>query len=74
MASETLKTRVCKVLIENGTDSEGNIKTTSQSIGALSTERWNGDKALAIVSALAPCLASTVESVETVVTANLSAS
>lgn len=66
MAQEILSSVTCNVMLENGTDTSGNIKTVKQSIGKLSKDRWNADKALAIVTALAPCLSKTVNAVHEV--------
>lgn len=74
MAVEEIKKRSAAIRIENGTDSEGNVKTTTVSLGTLSKDRWDGDKALAIVGALEPCLNNVITTVETTATSTLSAS
>lgn len=64
MATETIKKRTAGVQLENGTDAYGNVKTVLLSLGTLAKDRWDGDKALAIASALEPCLSKTVSTVE----------
>lgn len=64
MAVKTLKKITVSVKLNNGTDSEGNVKLVSVSLGNMSEENFDDDKALAVVTALAPCLAKTVSSIE----------
>lgn len=64
MAVETIKSRAAKVLLEHGTDSQGNIKLVSLSLGTMSKDRWDADKVLAISAALEPCLNDTLSSTE----------
>lgn len=73
MAAETIKKVACNVMVETGTDAEGNIKTASVSLGTLSKDSWNADKALAIVSALGPCLSKSINSTDKVQTSTISA-
>lgn len=73
MATETLKKVVCNVMVENGTDAEGNIKLVSFSLGSLSKDNFDADKALAIVTALRPCLSKTVNSTNKIETSTISA-
>ena len=73
MAVETLKKISVNVKLNNGTDSEGNVRRVNVTIGNLSEENFDNDKALAVVTALAPCLSKTVSSVEKVVVSSLSA-
>jgi len=74
MAVETIKKRTAAVRVENGTDSEGNVKTTTVSLGTLAKDRWDGDKALAIVGALEPCLNNVIAAIETTATSTLNPS
>lgn len=53
-----------KMLLNNGTDSSGNIKTISQSLGAMSLSGYDDTKAMAIIAAIAPCLTKTIHSVK----------
>lgn len=64
MATATLKKVSVSVKLDNGVDSEGNIKMVSLSLGSMDKDSFNADKALAIVSLLGPCLSKTVEAVE----------
>lgn len=73
MAVVTLKKIAVNVKLNNGTDSEGNVKLVSVSLGNLSEENYDADEALGVVTALAPCLSKTVSSLEEVKTATISA-
>lgn len=64
MAIETIKKISVAVRLDNGTDSQGNVKTVNISLGNMSETNFDSDKALAVVSALGPCLSKTVVSVE----------
>lgn len=55
----TPKTRKATMHLNNGTDSSGNIKTVSLNLGKLAVGTWDADKAMAIMTALEPCLAKT---------------
>ena len=59
--------------LNNGTDSEGNVKLVTVNLGNMSEENFDDDKALAVVTALAPCLSKTVSSIEKVEVSTLSA-
>lgn len=74
MAQEALTKRTASVKLENGTDSSGNIKYVSAALGTLSPQRWDADKILGIVSALAPCLNKTIGRVEGTTTFDITAS
>lgn len=56
----TPKTRKATIKLANGTDSAGNVKTVSLNLGSLDVASWNADKAMAIMTALQPCLAKTI--------------
>ena len=64
MAIATVKSIRVSILLDNGTDSQGNVKTVNVQLGNMSETNFDDDKALAVVSALAPCLRKTVISVE----------
>ncbi len=64
MANTTLKKVSVKLKLENGTDDAGNMKYVSLSLGSLSKDNFDADKALAVKAVLAPCLSKTVGSVE----------
>ena len=64
MATRTLKKMSVTVKVNAGTDSEGNVKTASLNMPNLSELHYDADKALAVVSALAPCLSKTITAVE----------
>lgn len=71
MANTTLKSVRVNIKLDNGTDSLGNTKTVSQSLGTLSKDRYDADKALAIVDLLEPVYTKSVNSVEEVKTSTL---
>ena len=73
MATETLKKVAVNIILENGTDSEGNLKLVSLSLGTLSKDSFDADKALGIVRVLGPCLSKTINSVVKVQTSTISA-
>ena len=73
MAVSTLKKISVNVKLNNGTDSEGNVRLVSVTLGNISEENYDNDKALAVVTALAPCLSKTVSSIEKVEVSTLSA-
>ena len=64
--SESVVGNNCKVVLNNGTDSSGNVKTVSVGLGALSGNpgAWDATKAMAIVSLLGACLSKTVYDVQ----------
>lgn len=66
MAIEMVTQVSVNLKLENGTDTEGNMKYVSLSLGSLSKDRFDADKVLAIKRLLAPCLSKTVRSVEKV--------
>ena len=73
MATETLKKVAVNLKLENGTDSEGNLKLVNLSLGTLSKDSFDADKALGIVQVLGPCLSKTINSVVKVQTSTISA-
>lgn len=64
MANTALIKVSVRLKLENGTDAEGNIKYTNLSLGSLSKDNFDADKALAVKAVLAPCLSKTVGIVE----------
>lgn len=58
MASETMTKQTCTLRLANGTTESGATKYISMSLGSLAngSEAWDAAKAVAIVSALVPCL------------------
>lgn len=73
MASETLKKRTFTTIVENGQTSTGNMKLASISMGAISKDRWDADKAVAIAAALEPCLNNVIAGLETTAVMSLTA-
>lgn len=73
MAVKTLKKMSVTVKVNAGTDSEGNVKTASINLPNLSELGYDADKALAVVSALAPCISKTITAVEETAINTLSA-
>ena len=66
MATVTLQKVSVNIKLDNGTDDEGRQRTVSISLGALSKDNFDADKALAVKEALEPCLDKEVYSVEKV--------
>lgn len=64
MAVVTLKKVTVNLVLNNGTDSQGHVKTVNSSLGNLSETNYDDDKALAVVSALQPCMSKTLVSVQ----------
>ncbi len=68
-----------RVKLDNGTDASGNNKYVSINLPNQSEEYFDtnksdfGDKMLAIVTALSPCLSKTISTVEVVSTETLTA-
>ncbi len=64
MANTALKKVSVRLKLENGIDDAGNYKYVNLSLGSLSKDNFDADKALAVKAVLAPCLSKTVGSVE----------
>lgn len=79
MATTKLLKVTARAKLENGTDSEGNMKYVNQSLGDLSESYFSSNpteaaaKLLAIKNTLAPCLSKAISSLETVETSEISA-
>lgn len=73
MANTALKKVSVQMRLNNGTDSQGNVKTVSLNIGTLSTSGYNADKALAISQLISPCLAKSLVSVDEVKVSTITA-
>ena len=67
----TLEKIAVKMLLNNGTDSQGNLKTVGVSLGSLSTSGYDASKVLAVVDAIEGCLTKTVSYVQEVRTSTL---
>lgn len=65
-----------KVLLKlnNGTDSQGNVKTVALNLGNINMAKYNADKAWAIALALSPCLAKSLVNIHEVKTSILASS
>ena len=64
MAISTLKKVSASIRLNNGTDMDGNTLTVGISLGNVSKDTFDADKALAIAGLLEPCLSKAVEAVE----------
>lgn len=73
MATTTLKKVSVNIKLDNGIDTEGRARTVSISLGSLSKDNFDADKALAVVAALEPCLSKTVSTVEKTETSTIAA-
>lgn len=70
--TETVTKESVSLNLNNGTDSEGQIKVVKTSFPTLNANLWNGDKVMAVISKIEPCLSKTVYSVSHVRTALMS--
>lgn len=61
-----------KMLLNNGTDAQGNTKTVSVNLGSLSPTGYDATKVLAVVDAVENCLSKTISAVQEVRTSLLS--
>lgn len=71
MATTTLRKIAFRVLLDNGTDAQGNVKTVGISFPALSNSGYDAAKALAIANALEGCLTKSIYSCEQVNTSSV---
>lgn len=71
MATSTLVKVLVKMNLNNGTDSQGNVKTVSVNLGSLNPTTYDADKALAIADKLEDILSKTIVSVSEVKTATI---
>ena len=66
MARTVLESISVIMKLNNGQDAQGNWKYVSLSLGNLSKDNFNVDKAIAVIGCLEPCLNKTIEAVEKV--------
>lgn len=69
--TSTVVKNACNLLLNNGLDTQGNIKTVSVSIGTLSADGWDASKAMAIADKLENCLTKTAVNISHVQTSYL---
>jgi len=69
--TETMIKNQCNMKLNNGTDSEGNVKTVNVSLGTLSDSGWDAAKAYACANAIEACLSKTIYQVQHVLTNSL---
>lgn len=62
------------VVLSNGTNANGTVKTINLSLGSLDKDAFNADKAMAIIDLLEPCLEKTRLRVEKHETSSLTSS
>ena len=67
----TLDKIAVRMNLNNGTDSQGNVKTVSQNLGSLNPTNYDAQKVMNIVNGLVPCLTKSVYSVQEVRTSTL---
>lgn len=67
----TLDKIAVKMNLNNGTDSQGKVKTVSQNLGSLNPQTYDAEKVMNIVEGLMPCFAKSVHSVQEVRTSTL---
>lgn len=68
MATAELKTVNARLVLENGTDSDGNLKLVKQSIQDVSEEGYTDSKFMSIVAAMGPVLSKTISYAQKVMT------
>ena len=73
MATSTVKKVSVSLKLDNGTDSQGNQKTVSISLGSLNKNAFDADDVLSVVTALEPCLSKAVLSAEKIEVSTISA-
>lgn len=66
--TETMYKNTCRMALNDGTDSEGNVKSVNVSLGTMSDSGWDASKAYAIADAIESCLTKTVLRLEHVQT------
>lgn len=66
MAIETLQKVSIHVVLDNGTDSYGNVKSITSPLFDMNEDFLDNAKAYSVVSALAPCLRKTVVQIKKV--------
>ena len=67
----TLDKIAVKMNLNNGTDSQGKVKTVSQNLGSLNPTNYDAQKVMNIVEGLVPCLTKSIYSVQEVRTSTL---
>lgn len=70
MASTVTKIQ-CKVLLDNGVDAKGNVKTVSISLPTVSRTGYTDARFIAVSEALEPCLDKTVYALNKVETSTV---
>lgn len=66
--TETMIANKCNMLLNNGTDSSGNVKTVNVSLGSLSDSGWDATKAMTVIETLSACLSKSLYDVQHIVT------
>lgn len=73
MATESPQKVSVTLGLDDGTDAQGNTRIVNINFPSLAVASWDGDKVLAIVGALEPCLNKQIASVKKTLTSSLSA-
>lgn len=73
MATNTLYSIGVSIKLDDGQDSQGNPKTVSISMPALSKNNYDDDKALAVIGALEPCLNKSINAIRKTTVTSVSA-
>ena len=73
MATTTLEKVAVKMNLNNGTDSQGNVKTVSVNLGSINPSTYDADKVLAITDKIEDILTKTIVSVSEVKTSTIRA-
>lgn len=63
--AEVTEKNTVKMMLNNGTDSEGNILTVGVSLGTLGdVDTWDAEKVLTVTEAIEACLTKTIREVQ----------
>lgn len=68
---ETKEKEACTIKLNMSVSESGTVKTANVSLGSLSANNWDAQKAYNIVEALAPLFSKAVYSVQHIATTNL---
>ena len=69
--TERMEKNVARMLLNNGTDTQGNVTTVTVNLGTLSDTGWDAEKAFNIMEAIEACLTKTIYQKQHVLTNRL---
>lgn len=71
MATENLSKIACRLLLNNGTSSGGTAKTVTVNYPNISRTGYTADRAFTIATLMEPCLAKTINAIQSVKTSSI---